>query len=689
MKNKLIIKKRTKDIKNTKVKLLNLRLLIRGMLILIPIFFELFLRVIHYGRTYPLFIEDVWNKNYYRMNDEVSKRYFTFEQGALGMLNETFKKKKDANTFRIFFQGSSTTAGFPYNRGASFPRILKYRLDKTFPGKNIEIINTAITAVNSYTFLDLSDEIIKQKPDLVIIYPEHNEFYGALGVGSNQKYGNSPRLVNAFLRLKNLRIIQLINDLQLKVSMRSKKDEIIKKRTLMERMANDQKIPYNSKIYHQGIQQFEYNLDRLLQKYQKNNIPVFISTVVSKEKDLPPFVSQSLLSTKEYDQYIKNAQMSKEQKDTAQALIWYNKALTSDSLNAELHFEIANLYFAKGNFKFAKYHYLRAKDYDCLRFRSTEEVNRIIRYEAQKYNATLVDVKKEFENHSPGGILGNELLTEHVHPNIQGFFYMANMFYDAIKAKNMIGNWRNYIPADSIRSNLPITPIDSILAEIQLLRLKSLWPFKNNNTDIDPVLHLFKPKTIEQTYAFDLYLGKTIWLKANKELYMFYARNKEYDKALNIAEAMKLEFRTVGFPYTMSGDVFMAMKKFTQAIRDFQIAYSYSPNPEIAKKLGKLYFDANNFSKAEFYFNAFLVERNQDKFTQNLVVALHQVNILKDATLKNPNDIDSRLKLGILYYKIGKPLLSSEEITKTVDFAPNHPSVKEFLKEYAKFSSTH
>jgi len=62
--------------------------------------------------------------------------------------------------------------------------LLKHRLSHTFPNKNIEVINTGITAVNSYTLWDLTDDIIEQKPDLVIIYAGHNEYYGALGVGS-------------------------------------------------------------------------------------------------------------------------------------------------------------------------------------------------------------------------------------------------------------------------------------------------------------------------------------------------------------------------------------------------------------------------------------------------------------------------------------------------------------------------
>ena len=199
---------------------------LRVLAIGLPLFLELFLRLIHYGNDYPLFVDDFLNPKYLRINDKISKRYFTIEQGPLGLLNETFLKVKDNNTLRIFVQGSSSTVGFPYMRGASFPRILKARLMKAFPGKNIEVINTGITAVNSYTFLDLSDEIIAQKPDAVIIYPEHNEFYGALGIGSYQKFGDANWIVRLYLNARKIKLVQLINNFKMWLSTRDIKDRI-------------------------------------------------------------------------------------------------------------------------------------------------------------------------------------------------------------------------------------------------------------------------------------------------------------------------------------------------------------------------------------------------------------------------------------------------------------------------------
>lgn len=63
-------------------------------------------------------------------------------------------------------------------------------------------MNTSLVATNSYTIRDMVPEILEQQPDMVIIYSGHNEYYGALGVGSSQSLGRYPMVTNFYLRLK-------------------------------------------------------------------------------------------------------------------------------------------------------------------------------------------------------------------------------------------------------------------------------------------------------------------------------------------------------------------------------------------------------------------------------------------------------------------------------------------------------
>src|SRR5258708_5877656 len=188
--------------------------LFRVIALLIPFvllfLLEMALRLFHYGYDTSLFIESPDNAAYWVMNPGASKKYFTDQLNATTGNREPFRKGKEAGVFRIFVLGESTTIGYPYFHNGSFHRWLLYRLMFDFPDKKIEMINVSLTAVNSYTVLGFSKEVVNYQPDAVLIYTGHNEYYGALGVGSTNRMGGSPRLVNFLLRLREYKVVQLM-----------------------------------------------------------------------------------------------------------------------------------------------------------------------------------------------------------------------------------------------------------------------------------------------------------------------------------------------------------------------------------------------------------------------------------------------------------------------------------------------
>ncbi len=124
-----------------------------------------------------------------------------------------FRREKTPGSYRIVVQGASSAAGFPYGRWAGLAGMLGDRLEATFPDREIEVISTAMAAVNSYTLLDFVDEIIAIEPDAVLIYAGHNEYVGILGVGSGLAPAASRPLVLIQLELARFRIYQLIRSL--------------------------------------------------------------------------------------------------------------------------------------------------------------------------------------------------------------------------------------------------------------------------------------------------------------------------------------------------------------------------------------------------------------------------------------------------------------------------------------------
>jgi hypothetical protein len=234
------------------------RRLFQVILVLIPFFFigliEIGLRTFGYGTDFQLFIPGPGSfASFYRANPKVGKRYF-FKQSTLpNPQKDLFLITKPENCFRIFVLGESTTAGFPFGDNLMFSRILEKRLADAFPNRRIEMMNLGMAAVCSHTLLDFMDEILAQKPDAIIIYAGHNEFYGAMGVASMESIGRNRSFVRMYLRLERFKLFMLVRDVIGKI-----RTAVIRKRageegagdvTLMERIVGDPNIPYGGSIY--------------------------------------------------------------------------------------------------------------------------------------------------------------------------------------------------------------------------------------------------------------------------------------------------------------------------------------------------------------------------------------------------------------------------------------------------------
>lgn len=430
---------------------------------------ELALRLFSFGDDLRLFVSSS-DARYYGINPLVGKRFFsTFENTV--PLADYFLKDKPANGYRIFVLGESTVQGFPYDANLAFTRVLHRQLQDTFPDRIIEVINLGLTAISSYTLLDFTDELLRQKPDVVLIYTGHNEYYGALGVASMES-GSIPQwLKRLHLKLIHLRTYQLlqkgigsIHRLMHPITL----DEA--KATLMEQIVGRNLIPYNSKMYSEGLVQFSDNMSSLVGKMKEARVPVIISDLVSNVGDLPPF--RSLL----YQVYPR-----------ADSLYSHAQRLEADHL-----------------FDKAKEEYIRAKDLDLIRFRASEDINKIITHLADSLGIYQVSLKSLFEGYSPHGIVGDNLMTDHLHPNIDGYFLMAEGFRNSLREHGMIETtWDSarVKPWTLYRHNWGFTELDSMIAVIRLNHLKAGWPFQSETT-VNNFLFTYTPNGVIDSLAF-------------------------------------------------------------------------------------------------------------------------------------------------------------------------------------------
>lgn len=573
---------------------------------------EMALRFSKYGESYPLFHKvTVENQpDYLVMNPFIANKYFKDKNFRSDNQFDLFVRTKTDSTFRIFVQGASTTVGFPFYRGGTFPRMLKHRLSQTFPEKNIEVVNTGITAVNSYTMWDLTDEIIKQKPDLVIIYAGHNEYYGALGVGSTNSIGSHPAIIRSYLSLKKSRLFQFLDNTFAKIKTENQKPKI-GETTLMEVMVREQRIPYDSKTYHAGINQFEGNLKRILKKYKKHHIPVILSTVVSNEKDVKPFISDSLINENQFVEALR--QINPESNHLAQ-----ENAMAAYILGRH------NLQINQDTAK----KYLRlAKELDLLRFRAPEEINNVIVNLCRKYDYPLVDMREIFASHSAFGIIGDELLTEHVHPNVKGYFVMADAYYHKIKELGLIGDYKeNYISFDEAFQDIPITEIDSLKGKFMIDDLKKSWPYDLTMAgNRAPIPYFVDNSTYEQRRALELFTLQANWKDVMQESLNKYDYEGAYDKGLRVAQSLIFEYPEEAKLYKTAGQLCLKKEDYKKAVFYLSKFNKMEKSSLSAQELADVYIKLNQFEMAHKIVSEAINRGLNDEKLNTIVKELNQI----------------------------------------------------------------
>uniref|UniRef100_A0A486XVP8 Uncharacterized protein n=1 Tax=Rheinheimera sp. BAL341 TaxID=1708203 RepID=A0A486XVP8_9GAMM len=495
---------------------------------------ELILRIAGLGNSYPLFIDNPANAHYQLTRPDIIKRYFSHGSEVPNVTLEPafFLKQRPTNSLRLVVQGGSTAAGYPYGVGASLAGMLEQRLRRSAGERTVEVINTALSAVNSYTLLDLADEIIAIKPDAVLIYAGHNEYLGIMGAGSAYLAAESPAATLLLLKLRRLYSFQLLERLYLSCCTAKPAETPAEntRRTLMAKVAQGQQIPLHSAIYQAGLNQFEQNIGLLLAKYRTAGIPVYIATIGSNIADQAPFSAAELTAIQQGKLAQFQAQLDAGVKITE--LTGAIERLVQDAAvdSAALFYQVGQLYRRAGASEQARRWLVAAKDADTLRFRAPEAINQQIRTLAAEHAAVLVDVESNWRRHSEQGLIGQPLMLEHLHPNAKGYFLLADSFYQVLAAKPPLPNWPGLVSAELAWAERPLLPAEEHAAQLRILTLTADYPFQASAIAVSYPEPQNLPQQLGQAYID----GKLDWLGMMQQSARYYQQQGDGDMLLKL-----------------------------------------------------------------------------------------------------------------------------------------------------------
>ncbi len=625
---------------------------------------EATLRLFHYGPDVSLFTtEEIAGRTYHIMNPDVKNRYFSHVEFSPNTSPDYFLVPKPRGTYRIFCLGGSTTVGYPYGYVASFSTFLRDRLRTLFPERNIEIINLGLTATNSFTAADIVREIVDYEPDLIIVYDGHNEFYGALGIASHESIGSARWLIKSYLRLVHFRSFILIRTI-IRAFSRVLGPGIVTDQTgtMMERLARGQYIPYRGPVYRACLTNFVENLQELKSICSGHRVALLLSSQVSNLRNRPPFVSGrrenlGVAEVKRLDDITRLADERRRSGRVDSALALYESAALLDSMNAGVRFGVAQCLDTLGRRAEARKEYVISRDLDELRFRASSDFNDAIRSQGSGTDAYFVDVEETFARNSPDSLVGTNLILEHLHPNMQGYFIMAKEYARSVREHELLCSTQEWDVRDTVGDERlwegrPATEVDEMCASRRMETLTSSWPFSRPSNEA----HSQNPPDQIGRIVERMVKGASTWEEGHVAAARIYEAGGQWDRA-------EKEYRALINQLPLNSSAYLVLGQ------------SYVRRNE-AEKARIVLEQSLQVEKTRFAYQALGVLRlNAGQANEAIPFLEGAVNLSHTAAER----AESGYVLALAYYRSGMKGQALEQITKVLRDDPKHSLARGLL----------
>ncbi|MHC4986134.1 MAG: tetratricopeptide repeat protein, partial [Planctomycetota bacterium] len=341
--------------------------------------------------------------------------------------------RKGPQTYRIFVLGASAAQGVP-DPTVSSSRVLEAMLEQTYPHAQFEVMNVAMTAINSHVVLPIARECARFEPDLFIVYLGNNEVTGPYGAATVfGAFNKNLTVIRSSLWLKTTALGQLAE--RITRSMGEQEFSFWMGMEMFHAVSRDD--PSLETI----ADHLRANLRDICQAAAGAGADVILSTVAVNLTDCPPFGSAHRADLSEADLaawegFVEAGIGAEERGDIQGAIAAYQDAARIDPEFAELQFRLAQSHLAAGEADEAAAAFALARDLDTLRFRTDSNINRVIREVAARHQdrgVVLIDADRELRQAGEGAAPADrDLFYEHVHLTFEGNYRLARLMFPKV-----------------------------------------------------------------------------------------------------------------------------------------------------------------------------------------------------------------------------------------------------------------
>ena len=395
-------------------------------------------------------------------------------------------RRKAPGTYRIFVLGESAAMGDP-DPAYGFSRYLEVMLCERFPAMKFEVVNTGSVAINSHVVLKITEGLADQHPDLFVIYSGNNEVVGPYGPGTVlSTSGMSIPVIRSSIFLQSTRMGQLVTKLGAQ-----------KKDWRGMQMFLDQQVRAGSPLMPRTYANYDRNLRDTIAVARRAGAQVIVATTATNLEDCAPFASLHRENLKPEELRSWSALVQKGNDLEAansydEALQAYFAAAQIDDDYAELEFRIGSCLRKRGAAQDAQQHFARARDLDTLRFRADSRINEINRSVGRSYaDVGLVDTEEMLSHQSPDGVIGSDLIYEHVHLTPAASYLLGKAIFLQVVGKLAPTSGQATADAPSeteCERMLALTLYDRFRIAREMLRRLQMPPFTNQLNHAEQVL---------------------------------------------------------------------------------------------------------------------------------------------------------------------------------------------------------
>jgi tetratricopeptide (TPR) repeat protein len=677
------------------------------LMVVLPVSFlmllELCLKLIGYGHPTGFFIQrQIEGRPVLTDNMKFSLRFFPPEL-ARPSCHLAVPAEKPSGTFRIFVLGESAAMGDP-DFSFGFSRMIEAMLRHQHPGVHFEVINAAITAINSNVVLPISRNCAKLEPDLFVVYLGNNEVIGPYGPGTVfAPFLSSLSFIRASIFLNSTRTGQLLSGLKQRFHM----NEDSMRTWGGVDMFTHNRLRFNDKRMAAVYDHFRDNLTDICKVGHRAGAKVIVATVATNLRDCAPFGSlhrQSLIDAslkadafmKAWEGFYSAGIASESSGQFEEAIEGYQKAAGIDDAFADLQFRLARCHWALEQYDKAHTHFIQARNLDALRFRADTRINKIIRKSAVDGVAegvSLIDAEKAFQAESLHGIPGESLFYDHVHLNFSGNYLLARLVKE--QAEKLLGmESRGHVLSEAeCAERLAFTPWDRYRIQNEILGRMKSSAFANQlgnpesvrrlEARLDTIRRYLRPDALTEAvenYRHAMEGQEQDWvLRNNLGLLLLDAGNDPAGAAVQFRSVLRLfpfdylTHNNLGLAFAQQGRLNEAVACYNEALRikpDFSRA-NFNLG-EVLERQGK------NIEALGYFYRARLTQKQLADAHNRYGKRLVKENKMDEAAIQFeealrlcPDSPDAHRNLGNVFARTGKTDLAIRHLMEAVRIRPD------------------